>query len=138
VPEQSWEVSIHDLVGKTLTGWDEIRQALFGVEQLPEEQRNNEIKVEVYEYDNDSSVKIGFNTLKELDDYEESNCFWCEQLSTQREKPVKQSSILYLYWVGESNRGLNSHGLTSLNLSCRLNSQLSNKKKLQSIIVGGF
>ena len=55
-------------MGKTLTGWEEIRQALVFVDSLPEEERNG-TRVEVYEYSRESSVKVSFHSLQELDDW---------------------------------------------------------------------
>jgi len=54
-------------VGKTLTGWEEIRQALVFVDSLPKEQCNG-VRVEVYEHSK-YSVKVSFTSLKNLDDY---------------------------------------------------------------------
>ena len=54
--------------GKTLTGWEEIRQALVFVDSLPEEKRNG-ARVEVYEYSSESSVKVSFHSLQELEEW---------------------------------------------------------------------
>jgi len=55
-------------MGKTLTGWEEIRQALVALDSLPEEQRNG-ARVAVYEYSKESSVKVSFRSLQELDEW---------------------------------------------------------------------
>jgi hypothetical protein len=48
---------LSELQGKTLTGWEEIRQTLVVVDSLPADQRNG-VRVEVYEYSEESSVKV--------------------------------------------------------------------------------
>ena len=68
MPDQSSETTLSQWKGKTLTGWEEIRQALVFVDSLPEEERNG-ARVEVYEYSKESSVKVSFTSLQELDDY---------------------------------------------------------------------
>lgn len=50
---------------------DEIREALMFLDRLPEEKRN-EVRVEVYEYNKESSVKVSFRLLQELEEYLES------------------------------------------------------------------
>ena len=57
-----------ELKGKTLTGWEEIRQALVVVDRLSEEERNG-VRVEVYEHSKESSVKVSFRSLEELDEW---------------------------------------------------------------------
>jgi len=68
VPDQSSESTLSELKGKTLTGWEEIRQALVVVDSLPEEEHNG-VRVEVYEYSQESSVKVSFTSLKELEEW---------------------------------------------------------------------
>ncbi len=68
MPEQSSETTLSQLKGKTLAGWEEIRQALVFVDSLPEEQHNG-ARVEVYEYSKESSVKVSFHSLQELDEW---------------------------------------------------------------------
>lgn len=68
MPDQSSESTLSQWVGKTLTGWGEIRQALGFVDSLPEEQRNG-ARVEVYEYSKESSVKVSFQSLHELEEW---------------------------------------------------------------------
>ncbi len=55
-------------MGKTLTGWEEIRQALVLVDSLSEKERNG-ARVEVYEHSQESSVKVSFRSLQELDEW---------------------------------------------------------------------
>lgn len=57
------------LVFPALTGWEEIRQALQFVEELRNTQEHTDARVEVYEHSGDSSLKVSFRTLQELDDY---------------------------------------------------------------------
>jgi len=68
VPDQSSESTLSQWVGKTLTGWEEIRQALVFVDSLPEEERNG-TRVEVYEHSKESSVKVSFNSLQEMEEW---------------------------------------------------------------------
>ncbi len=68
MPDQSSETTLSQWKGKTLAGWEEIRQALVFVDSLPEEQRNG-ARVEVYEYSKKSSVKVSFTSLQELDEW---------------------------------------------------------------------
>ncbi len=68
MPDQSSETTLSQWMGKTLTGWEEIRQALVFVDSLPEEERNG-ARVEVYEYSQESSVKVSFTSLQELDEW---------------------------------------------------------------------
>jgi len=68
VPDQSSDTTLSQWVGKTLTGWEEIRQALVFVDSLPEEKRNG-ARVEVYEHSQDSSVKVSFHSLQELEEW---------------------------------------------------------------------
>ena len=67
MPDQSSDTTLSQWVGKTLTGWEEIRQALAFVDSLPEEERNG-VRVEVYEHSKESSVKVSICSLKELDE----------------------------------------------------------------------
>ena len=68
MPEQSSNSTLSELKGKTLAGWEEIRQALIAVERLPAGGRNG-VRVEVYEHSKESSVKVSFRSLKELDEW---------------------------------------------------------------------
>ncbi|MHA1613772.1 MAG: hypothetical protein ACTSYJ_02940, partial [Candidatus Thorarchaeota archaeon] len=68
MPDQSSETTLSQWIGKTLAGWEEIRQALAFVDSLPEEKRNG-ARVEVYEYSEESSVKVSFRSLEELDEW---------------------------------------------------------------------
>ena len=68
MPEQSANSTLSELKGKTLTGWEEIRQALVAVERLPAGERNG-VRVEVYAYSQESSVRVSFHSLQELDDW---------------------------------------------------------------------
>ncbi len=68
MPDQSSESTLSQWVGKTLTGWEEIRQALAFVDSLPEEERNG-ARVEVYEHSKESSVKVRFHLLRQLDEW---------------------------------------------------------------------
>lgn len=65
-------------MGKTLTGWEEILQALVVVDSLPADQRN-EVRVEVYEHSKESSVKASFYSLQELDAWLQMR-FWRQLL----------------------------------------------------------
>ena len=68
MPDTRTESTLSELKGKTLTGWEEIRQALIAVERLPAGERNG-VRVEVYEHSKESSVKVSFRSLKELEDW---------------------------------------------------------------------
>ncbi len=68
MPDTTAESTLSELKGKTLTGWEEIRQALVFVDSLPEEERNG-ARVEVYEHSKESSVKVSFHSLQELDEW---------------------------------------------------------------------
>jgi len=68
VPDQSSDTTLSQWVGKTLTGWEEIRQALVVVDSLPEEECKG-ARVEIYEYSEESSVKVSFCSLQELDEW---------------------------------------------------------------------
>jgi len=59
---------LSELKGKTLTGWEKIRQALVILDRIPEDEHNG-ARVEVYEYGPRSSVKVSFTSLKMLDDW---------------------------------------------------------------------
>jgi hypothetical protein len=59
---------LSDLKGRTLTGWEDIKQALIVVDRISEEERNG-VRVEVYEHSKESSVKVSFRSLKELDEW---------------------------------------------------------------------
>jgi hypothetical protein len=68
MPEQTSNSTLSELKGKTLTGWEEICQALVVLDRIPEEERKG-ARVEVYEYSQGSSVKVSFTSLKMLDDW---------------------------------------------------------------------
>jgi len=68
VPDQSSDTTLSQWMGKTLIGWEEIRQALVFVDSLSEEERNGAM-VEVYEHSQESSVKVSFQSLHELDEW---------------------------------------------------------------------
>ena len=68
MPDQSSDTTLSQWMGKTLTGWEEIRQALVFVDSLPEEERNG-ARVEVYEHSQESSVKVSFHSLQEMDEW---------------------------------------------------------------------
>ncbi len=57
MPDQSSDNTLSQLKGKTLTGWEEIRQALTVVDSLPEEERNG-ARVEISKCSEESSVKF--------------------------------------------------------------------------------
>lgn len=68
MPDQSSDTTLSQWEGKTLTGWEEIRQALVVVDSLPADQRKG-VRVEVYEHSKESSVKVSFTSLEELDEW---------------------------------------------------------------------
>lgn len=68
MPEQTSNSMLSELKGKTLTGWEEIRQALVFVDSLSEEERNG-ARIEVYEHSQESSVKVSFHSLQELEEW---------------------------------------------------------------------
>ncbi len=68
MPDTTAESTLSELKGKTLTGWEEIRQALVVVDSLPADQRNG-VRVEVYEHSKESSVKVSFSSSQELDEW---------------------------------------------------------------------
>jgi len=47
----------NQFIGKTLNGWEEIRQDLQFVEGLLNTQEHNDARVEVYEHSGESSLK---------------------------------------------------------------------------------
>lgn len=57
---------------KTLNGWEEIRSALLFVEELRAQEKHDDARLEVYEHSGDSSLKVSFRTLCDLDDYLQS------------------------------------------------------------------
>jgi len=71
VPKQKGEHETTDLQGKTLSGWEEIRDALLAVENL-RRQGFVEARVEAYEYQDDISVKVTFRSVKELEQHLDS------------------------------------------------------------------
>ncbi|MFX1485084.1 MAG: hypothetical protein ACFFCP_18040 [Promethearchaeota archaeon] len=60
------------LLRKTLVGWEEIRDGLSFVERLRKKGLNNHMRLEVYEYSENSNVKVTFRTVSELDGYQQS------------------------------------------------------------------
>jgi len=68
VPDQSSDTTLSQWVGKTLTGWEEIRQAIVFLDSLSEGERNG-ARVEVYEHSQDSSVKVRFHSLQQLEEW---------------------------------------------------------------------
>jgi len=68
VPDQSSDTTLSQWMGKTLTGWEEIRQALVFLDSLPEDKRNG-ARIEVYEHSEESSVKVSFRSLQELEEW---------------------------------------------------------------------
>jgi hypothetical protein len=65
-------VLCHHLLGKNLTGWEEIRQALEFVEGLKKQQENSDPHVEVYEYSGESSLKVTFCSVGQADGFLQS------------------------------------------------------------------
>ena len=59
-------------VGKTLVGWEEIRDSLSFVEKLRKQETHNHARIEVYEYSENSSLKVTFRAVAELDSYLQS------------------------------------------------------------------
>ena len=57
------------LLGKTLVGWEEIRQALEFVEEQRKHRIHSHLRIEVYEYSENSNLKVTFRTVSELDEY---------------------------------------------------------------------
>ncbi|MFW9811204.1 MAG: hypothetical protein ACFFF9_02020 [Candidatus Thorarchaeota archaeon] len=60
------------LLGKTLVGWEEIRQALEFVEEHRKLGTHNHLRIEVYEYSESSNLRVTFRTVSELDEYLQS------------------------------------------------------------------
>jgi hypothetical protein len=60
---------LHFLLGKTLVGWEEIRQALEFVEEHRKHGIHSHVRIEVYEYGENSNLKVTFRTVSELDEY---------------------------------------------------------------------
>jgi hypothetical protein len=57
-------------VNKTLTVWEDIRNALAIVEELRKGPSHNNARVEVYQHsENQVSLKVTFRSVRELDDY---------------------------------------------------------------------
>ncbi len=92
MPDQSTESTLSELRGKTLTGWEEIRQALVVVDSLPEEQRSG-ARVEVYECSKESSVKVSFTSLPELDKWLKMR-FRKQLLKGEEESHSRQLDVL--------------------------------------------
>ncbi len=59
-------------VGKTLVGWEEIRDSLSLVEKLRTQGTHNHARIEVYEYSENSRLKVTFRAVAELDSYLQS------------------------------------------------------------------
>ena len=57
------------LLGKTLVGWEEIRQALEFVEEHRKHGIHSHVRIEVHEYSENSNLKVTFRTVSELDEY---------------------------------------------------------------------
>jgi len=62
----------HHLLGKNLTGWEEIRQALEFVEGLRKKQEHSDARIELYEISEQSSLIVTLRSVHELDDFLES------------------------------------------------------------------
>jgi hypothetical protein len=62
----------HHLLGKTITGWEEIRQALEFVEGLRKQQEHADARIELYEISEESSLIVTLRSVRELDDFRES------------------------------------------------------------------
>ncbi len=55
---------------KTLTVWEDIRNALAIVEELRKQQTQSNARVEVYQHSEDKvSLKVTFRSVRELDEY---------------------------------------------------------------------
>ncbi len=63
---------LHFLLGKTLVGWEEIRDGLSFVEGLQKQGTHRHARIEVYEYSESSNLKVTFRTVLELDRYIQS------------------------------------------------------------------
>jgi hypothetical protein len=63
---------LHFLLGKTLVGWEEIRQALEFVEEHRKHGIHSRVRIEVYEYSESSNLRVTFRTVAELDEYLQS------------------------------------------------------------------
>jgi hypothetical protein len=64
--------SLQFLLGKTLVGWEEIRQALEFVEEHRKHGTHSHVRIEVYEYSESSNLRVTFRTVSELDEYLQS------------------------------------------------------------------
>ena len=62
----------HHLLEKTLTGWEEIRQALEFVEGLRKQQEHSDARIELYEISEESSIMVTLRSVHELEDFRES------------------------------------------------------------------
>jgi hypothetical protein len=62
-PTQPDPESLHFLLGKTLVGWEEIREGLSFVEGLRKQGTHNNARIEVYEYSESSNLKVTFRTV---------------------------------------------------------------------------
>jgi hypothetical protein len=54
---------------KTLTVWEDIRNALAIVEELRKQQSHSNARVEMYQLSENSSLKVTFKSVRELDEY---------------------------------------------------------------------
>lgn len=61
-----------DLLDNPLTGWEEIRNTLSCIEELRRSGNGSAI-VEVVDRSTESSVRVAFSTVAELDEYLKSN-----------------------------------------------------------------
>ena len=58
------------ILNKTLTVWEDIRNALAIVEELRKQQSHSNARVEVYQHSADKvSLKVTFRSVRELDEY---------------------------------------------------------------------
>ncbi|MGY5864716.1 MAG: hypothetical protein RTV41_08930 [Candidatus Thorarchaeota archaeon] len=55
----------HHLLGKNLTGWEEIRQALEFVEGLRKQQEHSDARIELYEISEESSLMVTLRSVRE-------------------------------------------------------------------------
>jgi hypothetical protein len=71
-PTQPDPEGLQFLLGKTLVGWEEIRQALEFVEEHRKHGTHSHVRIEVYEYSESSNLRVTFRTVSELDEYLQS------------------------------------------------------------------
>ncbi|MHA1909077.1 MAG: hypothetical protein ACW98Y_17395 [Candidatus Thorarchaeota archaeon] len=82
----------HHLLGRTLTGWDEIRQALEFVEGLRKQHRHSDARIEVYEISEESSLMVTLRSVHELDDFLESRLM--RKLLKREETTSRQLDVM--------------------------------------------